>query len=275
MNDTNERSKSIDIYCCLTTILTDQTDFTVGLKRARASGFTGVEGLPPLLADAPAFVRALEHHGLTFGAALYLPEHEDPIPWFERAATVGAKYIAAQVDGYWRDDAWIDERSTSLLALGKQYGLPFYLETHRGRYTQDLRRTLALLDRLPTLMLCGDFSHYVVSGELRAPWPQEWKDALYRVASRCGLLHARMNNGQRVQDPLFAIPAAQRQEFIDLWIYTARTAAEQRRPGVVITMEVLPPDYQMVDQHQRPIGDIWQDTVNLRDSLLQGVMDCQ
>ena len=158
-------------------------------------------------------------------------------------------------------------RALVIHRLGQQYGVPFYLETHRGRYTQDLRRTLELLERHPDLLLCGDFSHYTVSGELIAPWTGMWRKGLYQVAEKCAVIHARMNAGQRVQDPLLAVPLNQQQEFLELWAFAARAAGKRGQPSFTLTTELLPTDYQYRDKQGVPVGDVWQDSLELRKKI--------
>ena len=45
------------------------------------------------------------------------------------------------------------------------FGIPVFLETHRGRLTQDLFRTTELLVHFPDIVVTLDLSHYVVAGE--------------------------------------------------------------------------------------------------------------
>ena len=233
-----------------------------------AVGFGGVDGAPPSADEASDFKAALEAAGLRFGAALYLPETEDPEPVFERAAAVGAHYLEGQIDGYWQSDAWIDARTRQLISLGQQFGVPFYLETHRGRYTQDLRRTPDLLERHPDLLLCGDFSQYTVSGELKAPWTGAWRTGLYQVAERCATTHARMNARQRVQDPLWAVPLAQQHELLELWAFASQAAGTIGQSSFILVTELLPVDYQYLDQHGVPVGDVWQDSLELKEKII-------
>lgn len=259
----------IHLHCAFSSILSPQTFREENpFSQIAAAGFGGVDGAPPPADEASDFKAALEEVGLRFGAALYLPETEDPAPIFERAAAVGAHYLEGQIDGYWQSDTWIDARTRQLITLGQQFGVPFYLETHRGRYTQDLRRTLDLLERHPDLLLCGDFSHYTVSGELKAPWTGAWRTGLYQVAERCAIIHARMNAGQRVQDPLWAVPLTQQHEFLELWSFAVQVAGKRGQSSFTLITELLPTDYQYLDKYGVPVGDVWQDSLELRGKIV-------
>ncbi len=91
----------IHLHCALSSVpLQTRTEGYPFLQIA-AAGFGGVECAPPTAPQAPDFKAALEEAGLRFGAAVYLPEAEDPEPLFERAAAVGAHYLEGQIDGYW------------------------------------------------------------------------------------------------------------------------------------------------------------------------------
>ncbi len=251
-------------HCCESTcVAAGLAELGPGLDWLRTAGFDGVEGGVPDLDLCPSLRRVYAEADMTLGVVAYFPEAADPEPLFERAAAAGALYVTGQADGYWRDDAWIIRRTRALIDLGKRYGLPFFLETHRGRYTQDLRRTLWLIEEIPELRLCGDISHYTSSSELKAPWPGEWKQGLLRVAERCGALHGRVNGGQRVQDPLAQISAAQKSEYQSVWRH-AFTAAEARGERIIFNAELLPPDYQIEDLAGNPLGNLWEETVALR-----------
>ena len=230
------------------------------LARIARAGFDGVQTTPPEPAQLAGFAAALDDSGLAASGCAHVPDDGSAEPIFERAAAAGMVSLNAQVDGYWRDDSWQDTRIRHLLALSEQYDLPFFLETHRHRLTQDLRHTLALIDRHPDLLLCGDFSHYTVMAELRAPWPPEWAAGLRHLARRCHEVHLRLNNGQNIQDPVPAVGPAQRAEFEALW-----SAARDSSPDVLFTTELLPADlgYDHIDLEGAPIGDIWADSLTL------------
>jgi sugar phosphate isomerase/epimerase len=233
------------------------------------AGFDGVQAVPPDAQVRGGFVAALSESGLEASGCCHLAEDQPAEPVFERAVAVGMTSLNAQVDGYWRDDDWQDARVTELLDLSARYDLPFFLETHRHRLTQDVRRTLDLVERHPKLALCGDFSHYTVMSELRAPWPDEWRSALHRLARRCGEVHVRLNDGQRVQDPLPLVGVAQREEFFELWRAARATWAG---PRFLVTTELLPASigYDSTDLRGRPVGDIWADSRSLLSSIMGG-----
>lgn len=258
----------LSVHCSLLTVAVE-APLPARLRRIAEAGFDGVQTLPPEAQARAGFADALVASGLEASGCCHLAEDQPAEPMFERAAAAGMTSLNAQVDGYWRDEDWQDARVAELLDLSARYDLPFFLETHRHRLTQDIRRTLALTERHPTLALCGDFSHYTVMSELRAPWPDEWREALRTLARRCGEIHARVNDGQRVQDPLPLIGTPQQEEFFDLW-HTAREA--WTGPCFLATTELLPVaiGYDTTDLHGRPVGDIWADSRSLLAEIIGG-----
>ena len=252
----------LSVHCSVLTLSAVEDRVPARLRLIADAGFDGVQAVPPDAGTRAAFVEALAESGLEASGCCHLAEDQPAEPVFERAVAAGMTSLNAQVDGYWRDDDWQDARVAELLDLSARYELPFFLETHRHRLTQDIRRTIALTERHPTLVLCGDFSHYTVMSELRAPWPDEWREALRGLARRCGEIHARLNDGQRVQDPLPLVGEAQRDEFFELW-RAARAA--WAGPNFLVTTELLPTSigYDTTDLHGQPTGDIWADSRSL------------
>lgn len=251
------------IHCSILT-LPDDLGTATKLRMIAEAGFDGVQTLPPSPAARASFADAVGAAGLEASACGHLAEDHPAEPVFEAAARAGMTSLNLQVAGYWRDDAWHDARVRELIALSETYQLPFFLETHRHRMTQDPRRTLALLSRHPDLRLCGDFSHYTSAGELVGPWPEEWRDMLHTIAARCGEVHIRLNNGQNIQDPLCEIAPEQQSEFFALW-----HAAGAQCPDLLHTTELLPASigYDRPGRDAASLGDIWSDSVQLLSML--------
>jgi sugar phosphate isomerase/epimerase len=253
------------IHCSILT-LPDDLGTAAKLRMIAEAGFDGVQASPPSPAARASFADAVGAAGLEASACGYLAEEHPAEPLFEATVQAGMTSLNLQVAGYWRDDAWHDARVRELITLSETYHLPFFLETHRHRMTQDPRRTLSLLNRHPDLQLCGDFSHYTSAGELAGPWPGEWRDMLHTLAARCGEVHIRLNNGQNIQDPLCEITPEQQSEFLALW-----RAAGAQCPDLLHTTELLPSSigYDRPGRDIASLGDIWSDSVRLL-SMLRG-----
>ncbi|MEB0161029.1 hypothetical protein QN405_25755, partial [Pseudomonas sp. AH2 (2023)] len=61
------------------------------------------------------------------------------------------------------DMAWLTE---AMLDIAEKEAHPIYLETHRATMTQDIKRTLDLVERFPELRFNGDFGHWYIGHEL-------------------------------------------------------------------------------------------------------------
>ena len=85
-------------------------------------------------------------------------------------------------------------------------GMPLVIQTHRGRVTQDLLRTVGYARAIPDARFDVDFSHYIVAGELTGPLGPEAQAAFDSLIERATMLDGRVSNGEQVQVD-FANPA--------------------------------------------------------------------
>jgi sugar phosphate isomerase/epimerase len=164
-----------------------------------AQGFAGVMPWAPDLA-ALAAVDAIRRRGLMVGVGVSVFDVADIRPIVEGACERGALFINAQVhDGHTPDDEAV-AKLEALYELCDSIGVPLFIETHRGRVTQDLRRTVEYTRRLPRMQFTLDASHYVVAGEINFPDQDPTFNRLLEpliAASAC--IHARVSNGEQVQ----------------------------------------------------------------------------
>lgn len=240
------------------------------VARIAAAGFTGVLGSVPPPADRPAWRRLLERHRLAFGAMAFPARPADLDPVLQDARDFGAAYVNAQVlDGFVVGDAAVD----LLRGLGRRAegaGVPFFVETHRGRVTQDLLRTLDYVGRLPDLLLTVDLSHYVVAGELAAPSPAA-EEAFAALLARTGTIHGRVSNGEQVQVDVGDGSRGPVTHFRRWWAAGMRAWRAKARPGDVLpfVVELGPPGYAITTPEGREVSDRWEQALVLRRVALE------
>jgi sugar phosphate isomerase/epimerase len=70
------------------------------------------------------------------------------------------------------------------IELSDEIGVPILFETHRDCITNDMFFTLELLDRVPEMRLCADFSHYALNRELTMPVDEFWEGLFERLSKR-------------------------------------------------------------------------------------------
>jgi hypothetical protein len=176
------------------------------------------------------------------------------------ARRLGSPYLDLHVAGYFMPEADAVALLRALSEGCKRAGIAMVTQTHRGRVTQDLLRTVAYAEAIPDLRFDLDFSHYFVAGEIGgAPGPEALK-RLEVLMARAVMLDGRVSNGQQVQIDLG--PGADGPEtrvFAALWKDVMRRWLQAARPGDLFPfrVELGPPRYAIVDPHGREISDRW------------------
>jgi sugar phosphate isomerase/epimerase len=135
-------------------------------ERIAEAGFTGILGAIPASQEAEQWRTLLDRYKLSFGTHCFPAKREDLTPVMQRAKDFGVQYVNSQV----MDSFVVGQEAIDLLkGLTEEAAaarVPYLVETHRGRVTQDLIRTVEYVEAIPDLRLTIDFSHYVVAGEM-------------------------------------------------------------------------------------------------------------
>jgi hypothetical protein len=258
------RGLELEIYRHLWGV-TDRLEDAV--ERIQAEGYVGIEHDLPDPSDRDRFNEVLSSASLAYIPAIYtegltVAEHLDSLSQqVDLAAAFEPRFITAQAGL----DRWsIDETLEFLepaLALEAEVGVPIAHETHRGRVLFNPWRAREVLERLPDLKLCCDYSHWVVVAERLIDEETEIREL---CAERCLHIHARVGyeEGPQVPDP--RAPeyqehlAAHERWWDEIW------AAQERR-GMPVT--TLTPEYgsdgyvHTLPYTAAPVADLW--TVSL------------
>lgn len=216
------------------------------LARIAAAGFTGLLGSLPEPKEEERWRRLLAEHRLSFAIHSFPRVVSDLKPLAERARSFGVQYINSQV----QDSFVVGDEAVRLLegliATCAAVGLPYFVETHRGRVTQDLLRTVEYVARIPDLRLTIDLSHYVVAGEIGAP--SEDVEACFDILlRRTGAIHARVSNGEQVQVDIGDGGAGPVTHFVRWWEKGMRYWLQGAGPGDILpfVVELGPPTYSI------------------------------
>ncbi|MCD7034617.1 sugar phosphate isomerase/epimerase [Metabacillus sp. GX 13764] len=161
------------------------------------AGFEGVFAGLPAKNEEKLWRRLMEEYSFHFGLESFPETAEDLRELLKKAADHDVLYVNAQVpDGFTIGEPAIS-RLQELMAEADSFGIPLFIETHRGRITQDLIRTAGYVSALPDLRLTIDLSHYVLAGEMTDfTIADPYFDQLLK---RTSCLHGRITNGQQVQ----------------------------------------------------------------------------
>jgi hypothetical protein len=237
------------------------------LERAAEAGFAGLLSRMPEHGREENWSRLLRKHGLQWGVQSFPSSDDKLLPLLERCRNLGAQYVNAQVaNAFVRGDEAVRLLSGLLEAAGRAQ-IPYFVETHRGRISQDLLRMLSYVDALPELRLTLDLSHYVLAGEMTieqdAGEAESWFEPLFR---RSSCIHGRVSNGQQIQaeiseegsDPWTA-------RFVRWWSLCIREWMKEAGPGDVLPFvcELGPAPYAMTSGDTE-LSDRWEQALILK-----------
>jgi hypothetical protein len=240
-------------------------------EKLAEAGFSGILGRLPAQQEAEKWHRLLEHYSFSFGVhAFPFPVYGDDVTVFlQQAKDFGVDYVNAQVVGQFVVGSQAVGFLQSLMQQADMVGMPLFIETHRGRITHDILRTVDYVEALPDLRLSIDFSHYVVGSAMDAGTASEEMDLLlHKLLERTSSIHARVASGNQVQIDIGEAgehPAVER--FLSWWRFgmeqwRAHAADGDRFPFVC---ELGPPSYSIVDGATgRELSDRWKQALVLK-----------
>ncbi len=143
-------------------------------------------------------------------------------------------------------DAEIDRLVEAIIAASVRHGVPIYIETHRATITQDIWRTVRMVERHPGVRFNADFSHWYTGlempyGDIEAKWT-----FLQPVFDRVRFMHGRIGNPSHIQVLVNEGEAGAAQTFVahfrEMWTRSFLGFLRTARPGDYISFnpELLP-----------------------------------
>jgi hypothetical protein len=236
----------------------------------KAAGFDGfdvwVGGASEAdLARWEALARA---HGLAIGVEFGPERVEDADAAIVAAKRLGSPYLDAHVASYFTPEREAGALVRGLVERCRAAGMPLVVQTHRGRVTQDLLRTVALAEAIPDLRFDLDFSHYLVAGEMTGALPPAAEAALGALMRRAAMLDGRVSNGEQVQVDLLDPAHREHVERVAaLWkrVMSGWLRGASRGDVFPFRVELGPPGYAIVGPGGREISDRWAQQRALRD----------
>jgi len=163
------------------------------LEAVAAAGFHGVQFTEG--GDA----KLCERHGLlmTGCGRVNTPGEADKLA--AQLADLG--HVAATLHVGWgiEDDDVADALVDAILAASDRRGIPLYIETHRATLTQDMWRTVKLVERFPDVRFNGDFSHWYTGQEMKYGGFENKLTFIRPVLDRVRYMHGRIGNPGCIQ----------------------------------------------------------------------------
>ncbi|MDB5054318.1 MAG: Xylose isomerase domain protein barrel [Bacilli bacterium] len=234
------------------------------------AGFTGILGGLPEPEEAKLWRRLLDEYKFSFGISVFPSRREDLVPLLKQASDFGVNYVNSQImDSFVIGDA-AEALIRELVDAAAEQKIPYFVETHRGRVTQDLHRTVDYVAAIPDLRLTIDFSHYAVAGEMVNDFDQA--DALFdRLLRRTSSIHGRISNGEQVQVSIG--PDAEHpivKAYTKIWMKGMGYWLKQAGPGDILPVlpELGPPHYAITTdgygKSLHEISDRWQQALLIK-----------
>jgi len=247
------------------------------LDMVAGAGFKGYDayGIRPPESDELATM--LRDRGLAFGYSTGASHPDDLLLPIEIAHRMGADYINVQVGGSLKAAPEIADLLEEMFELVNDAGIPLFIETHRNTVTQDLRRTVKVINRFKKVRFTGDFSHYIVAGELGGEWSEEVWAHLRPIAGRCGNFHGRISNGEQIQVDIGDGTGSLAQNFKKLWTVGMTAWLKKSQPGDILpfTCELGPIAYSIPDLSGWEISDRWEQCLVIKRLAEEAWQDAQ
>lgn len=145
------------------------------------------------------------------------------------------------------------------IEMSHKNGVPVQFETHRNCITNDLYVTLQLLDRVPSMRICADLSHFVVDREFWFPLSEYDMGLMSRILRRSDSFQGRVASRQQIQ---LQLDFPQHQKWVTLfkgwWLEgLADWRARNTDGDCIFLCELGPPEYAMTGPDGREMSNRW------------------
>jgi len=214
----------------------------------KEAGYTGLQHYFP---DEGALQAGLEMSGI---AKVERPG--EALATAQQHADWGFVVSSWHVGTGFETDAEMDALAGAVLEAAAATGLKILIETHRATITQDMRRTLDLIERFPDIRFTADYSHWYTGHEMRyGDWARKI-DALSPVFERVRCVQGRIGHSCTAQLPLAqakAHPHAMK-DYEEFWSRSLQMALPHMSADdhMIFMPELLPAQLEFAGQQHYP-----------------------
>ncbi|MGI8908679.1 MAG: sugar phosphate isomerase/epimerase family protein [Candidatus Sumerlaeaceae bacterium] len=214
---------------------------------------------------SPEVVKAVQENGLRLIVQRTTSTVADLVPALEAAKRHGALLVNLHAGTPHMRTQEAADVVNAMIDAADSYSLQLLFETHRGTMTQDLLRTVDLVESVPRMRLTLDVSHYIIAEERPGPVDQ-LRPLLNTLLPRVQMIHGRISNGEQIQVDAGDGHGELAQLYKKFWCDAMRAWREHRAPGsaFVFTPELGPPIYALTDSKGHELSDRWQQSLVLR-----------
>jgi len=160
------------------------------LEGAKAAGYRGIQGANPALCRELGLVPTTFDIRIEVGGML-----EQARRFVDQGFACATLMVGTGLES--DDDA--TRLMEEIVSASATAGIPLYVETHRATATQDIWRTLRLVERLPELRFNGDFSHWYTAHDLPIGDFEAKLDLMTPVFERVRYMHGRIGTSGCIQ----------------------------------------------------------------------------
>ncbi len=248
-------------------------------EKVKQAGYDGVEmGLPLHAGERDTLLQLLQKYRLQLIGQHWECTLSDSAHYekdFERYLRNLAAAQPLLINSQTGKDYFSFERNVALIqqadAIARETGVKIIHETHRGKFSFSLNVIIPYLERLPSLRLCADFSHWCNVAESLLQEPEQ-QPLLERVVLRADHIHARVGFSQSPQVPDPRAP--EYEEALDCHVAWWDAIVSQRRKEgckiVTITPEFGPHPYMpSLPFTRQPVTDQWEVNKHMKELLTQ------
>ncbi len=246
------------------------------IQRTKADGFDGAEiFLGGQRESAEVIGEELRAAGLELIAQIHTHGQtpDDHIASLVNAFTAALPGKPLLINGHIGKDFFPFEDNCRIFRRGcelsAEHGVTLTFETHRGRPTYAAHETRRLLEEIPEMVICADFSHWFCVHESDLGDQPENVDC---AIPRTRHLHARVGHpeGPQVPDPHAPEWRATVDLFFQIWQRIIDTRSAAGAEILTIAPEFGPPHYMPVEPYtQRPLADTWEVNARFRKTLAE------
>ena len=233
-------------------------DMKTRLRNYAGAGYDGVE-CANIGMDPSEFSEITEELGLDYVAMMFCDTEED----FRQQLDNVKKTKPILINCHPGRDYYTLERAVdffkNVMEMAQEVDCEVVYETHRTRIFYSPWNTVRVLEAIPDLYICADFSHFTTVAESDMQ-RKEYAEMMDIAISRTHHIHARVgySHGPQVPDPRIGEGYKWTELFEGWWNRIIAQQAAEGRPFMTINPEFGPPLYQPFHPETRePLADIW------------------
>ncbi|MBF11184.1 MAG: xylose isomerase [Flavobacteriaceae bacterium] len=236
----------------------------VFIKKAKISGYDGIEIWSPIDPKKQIQIsKLLKEHNMK---VIFLCGSNSNLP-FENSLSTYKEYLKntiklnpVAINSHTGSDFYSFSQNMRFIEeankLSNHYNIPIYHETHRGRFSYSLPKTIEYIEKNKDLVLTLDISHWMVVHESLL---DNRTHLLKKIIKRSNHIHARVGfqEGPQVNDPAAPEWKSVVERHLNIWKSVIQKIQNEKKIPT-ITTEFGPPNYMpTLPNTQEPMTDQW------------------